>query len=91
MQIPPTTVLATVNDERAALRPLAVKLEAGFLAEMLKAGGLGKSRELYGGGVGEDAFSSLLVQQQAKLMAEGGGIGLAEHIVDSLMKGRGND
>ncbi len=68
----------------AVLRETAKAFEASFLAEMLKHTGLGKSRESFGGGAGEDAFSSLLVSEQAKLMAESGGVGLAEHIFNSL-------
>ncbi len=62
----------------AALREAAVSLEASFLAEMLKAAGLGETRGSYGGGAGEDQFSSFLVQEQAMQMARAGGIGLAE-------------
>lgn len=68
----------------AVLRETAKAFEASFLAEMLKNTGLGKSRESFGGGAGEDAFSSLLVSEQAKLMADSGGVGLAEHIFNSL-------
>lgn len=93
--MPISSVLPAVPDisseKRETFRKVAISLEASFLAEMLKAGGLGKSRESNGGGAGEDAFSSLLVQQQAQLMAEGGGIGLAEHIVESLIRNSGDD
>ncbi len=68
-----------------ALQTAARALEAQFLAEMLKASGAGKSRATFGGGVGEDAFAGLLVQKQAELMAEKGGLGLTENIVKSLM------
>ena len=59
-------------------------LEASFLSEMLKATGLGKAREGFGGGVGEDQFSGLLASEQAKAMVQAGGIGLAETIYRSL-------
>lgn len=59
-------------------------LEASFLSEMLKSAGLGKSRDEFGGGVGEDQYSSLLATEQAKAMVEAGGIGLAESIYRSL-------
>ncbi len=64
-------------------------LEASFLAEMLKAAGLGQARESYGGGAGEDQFAGLLASEQAKAMAEAGGIGLAEMIYRSLIE-KGN-
>ena len=65
------------------------KLEATFLAEMLKAAGFGKSRDSFGGGSGEDQFASFLVQEQASAMVDSGGIGLAESLYKSL-KGRQN-
>ncbi len=66
------------------LRDVAKAFEASFLAEMLKASGLGKSRSEFGGGAGEDAFSSMMVDEQAQLMVERGGIGLSESIFQSL-------
>ncbi|MEO0939523.1 MAG: rod-binding protein [Pseudomonadota bacterium] len=62
----------------------AKKLEATFLAEMLKSAGLGQSRERFGGGAGEDQFASFLVQAQAEKMVDAGGIGLAETLFQSL-------
>ncbi|MEM9550352.1 MAG: rod-binding protein [Pseudomonadota bacterium] len=66
------------------LRKASVKLEATFLAEMLKSAGLGKARGEFGGGAGEDQYSSLLANLQAEEMARAGGIGLAEQIFESL-------
>ncbi len=92
MEIFPTSsVSAEIAQRREAMREVAVELEASFLAEMLKFGGLGNSRDSFGGGAGEDAFSSLLVQEQAKLMAQSGGIGLAESIITSLLRREGLD
>lgn len=68
----------------AALRQAAQDLEASFLAEMLKAAGVGKSRESFGGGVGEDQFGSFLVRAQADEMVKAGGIGLAESLFEAL-------
>jgi len=67
-----------------ALYSAAQKLEATFLAEMLKSAGFGQSRESMGGGAGEDQFSSFLVQAQAEEMVKSGGIGLAESLYESL-------
>ncbi|RMF39642.1 MAG: flagellar biosynthesis protein FlgJ [Alphaproteobacteria bacterium] len=80
---------AVSPERRAALEQAARDFEASFLAEMLKAAGLGKPRESFGGGAGEDAFASLLVREQARLMAEAGGIGLAEHILNALIAREG--
>ncbi len=73
-----------------ALREAAQKLEASFLAEMLKSAGLGKSRGQFGGGAGEDQFASFLVQEQAMAMVKAGGIGLSESLFEAL-KERDNE
>jgi Rod binding domain-containing protein len=71
------------------MRDAADKLEATFLAEMLKSAGFGKTSETFGGGAGEDQFASFLVQAQAEQMVKAGGIGLAEQIFNAL-KGDSN-
>lgn len=71
-----------------ALRKAAEALEASFLAEMLKAAGLGKTSGQFGGGQGEDQFASFLVQEQAKQMVQAGGIGLTESLFESLKEKR---
>jgi len=86
----PTVKHAESDVDRDKFKEVAVALEASFLAEMLKYTGAGESRSSFGGGKGEDAFASLLVREQATLMAENGGIGLAEQIIDSMMRRAGN-
>ncbi len=71
-------------DRDARLHAVATEYEAAFLAEMLKYTGIGKVPEGFGGGAGEDAFGSMLVQEYAGVIARNGGIGLAESIVASL-------
>ena len=68
----------------ARLREVARELEITFLSEMLKHSGLGKSRDSFGGGAGEDHFASLLVSEQARAIVESGGTGLAQSIFESL-------
>ncbi|WP_367646558.1 rod-binding protein [Ruegeria arenilitoris] len=68
------------------LKAAAVELEATFLAEMLKAAGLGKTRQAFGGGAGEDQFSSFLLQEQARQLARSGGIGLSETLFNAMME-----
>lgn len=65
---------------------LANKLEANFLAEMLKAAGVGKPLESFGGGAGEEHFSSFLVQEYADATVAAGGLGLSEAIYRSLIQ-----
>ena len=72
------------------LRAAATELEANFLAEMLKAAGVGKTPEAFGGGSGEDQFASFLRLEQAREMASAGGIGLAQSLFEA-MKERAND
>jgi Rod binding domain-containing protein len=84
-------VTATVQGTKAppkdpALLSLANKLEAQFLAEMLKASGISKPPEGFGGGAGEDQFSSFLTQEYAAATVNAGGIGLSEAIYDALIK-----
>ena len=62
----------------------AQKLEATFLSEMLKSAGFGEARDAFGGGAGEDQFSSFLLEAQAEKMVEAGGIGLAESLFEAL-------
>jgi peptidoglycan hydrolase FlgJ len=67
------------------LRQKATELEAAFLAEMLQFAGLGAQGDSFDGGIGEEQFSSFLREEQAKLMAEHGGIGLAEALFEAMV------
>ena len=66
------------------LMDVAQKLEASFLSEMLKSAGVGKTPDSFGGGAGEDQFSSFLRQAQADEMVKAGGIGLAQSLFEAL-------
>lgn len=81
-----STVRAAIPAEKAelGLMKAAQEVEASFLAEMLTAAGLAQSRQGFGGGAGEDQFASFLVQEQARLMVQSGGIGLTEMIFNQL-------
>ena len=78
----PSPLLSPRNE--AELRRAAQELEATFLAEMLRHGGLGTPRDSFGGGHGEDQFASFLRTEQARAMAASGGIGLAESLFNAL-------
>lgn len=71
-----------------AMRKAAVALEASFLSEMLRQAGLGESSGAFSGGIGEEQFASFLRDEQAKLMAQAGGIGLAETIFQAMNRGQ---
>ena len=66
-------------------RQAAEKLEASFLAEMLKSAGVGKSPS-FEGGIGEDQFGSYQRQALAEAMVKSGGIGLAETFYQALVE-----
>lgn len=70
----------------AALRETAQAFEASFLAEMLAHAGVGASAPGFDGGPGEEAFRGMMVAEQARLMTEAGGIGLAETIFEAMLK-----
>jgi len=76
--------LSTAERREQQLWVAAQKLEASFLAEMLKSAGFGDQREEFGGGTGEAQFGSFLRNAQADLMVQKGGIGLAQALFDSL-------
>jgi len=66
------------------LREAAQKLETTFLSEMLKSTGFGTVSSAFGGGVGEEQFSSFLRDAQAQELTKAGGIGLAEAIFEAM-------
>lgn len=72
------------TDRDARLRHAALRLEAGFLKEMLEGAGLGRAPAGLGGGAGEDQFASFLLDAQALRLARAGGIGLAESLFEAL-------
>jgi len=73
----------------AELRGVATQFEAVFLAQMMQHAGVGKGAEGFDGGAGEDAFRGHLIADQAKLMANKGGIGLAEQLFQALARREG--
>lgn len=87
---PPPTPPLPPSKLKDPLLAAAERLEAGFLAEMLKSAGLGKTSQTFGGGIGEDQFGSFLREQQAQKMVEAGGIGLAQSLFQALTE-RQND
>ncbi len=96
MHVPPAGPRAAATPQTAEARADAAAhkaaraFEASFLAEMLKYTGLNAKPETFGGGAGEEAFSSLLTEEYARLLAERGGIGIAEQVFD-LLKQRTRD
>ena len=67
-------------------RAAAEKLEATFLAEMLKSAGFGEQENSFSGSAGEDQFASFQRTALAEQMVKKGGIGLAEAFYRSMME-----
>ncbi len=85
-----TSIRPRHPDPEGPLHVAARKLEAAFLAEMLKSAGFGQTRQSFGGGTGEEQFQSFLREQQAMRMVEAGGIGLAQSLFAALVERQNN-
>ncbi len=87
LPIPPQSkagMATSLREENARLA--AQRLEATFLAEMLKAAGFGEQENSLSGGPGEDQFASFHRQAVADKIAASGGLGLAEHFFRAMME-----
>lgn len=85
MNLSPLAAPPPLPPDRAdALMQKAQEMEAAFLAEMLAHSGLDASEGPFSGGAGETQFTSFLRHEQARLMVEKGGIGLAELIFRTM-------
>lgn len=71
-------------DPASAIERSAQEVEAQFLGQFLLAAGAGRPPDGFGGGIGEDQFASLLVNEHARSIAARGGMGLAEIMVRAL-------
>ena len=76
--------LSGTSTRDSNLREAAIKLEATFLSEMLKSAGLSAMSGAFGGGIGEEQFTSMLRDAQAEGMVRAGGIGLAESLFEAM-------
>ena len=61
-------------------RPPSEQLEQAFLEEMLKYCGPKSNTGAFGGGIGEDQFSSFLIQEQAAVLAKQLDFGFAREL-----------
>ncbi|AMW33845.1 chemotactic signal-response protein chel [Haematospirillum jordaniae] len=65
----------------------AESFESFFLSQALQAMFAGiKTNETFGGGIGEDKWRSLLIDEYGKSIAKAGGIGLADHVVKAMLQ-----
>lgn len=74
-----------VTPKMTALKA-AQKLEASFLAEMLKHSGLDAAKHAFSGGIGEDQFASFQRKAMAEALVQRGGIGLTEKFYNAMME-----
>jgi flagellar protein FlgJ len=61
--------VSTASASASPPRPPSEQLEQLFLEEMLKYCGPKSNTGAFGGGIGEDQFSSFLIQEQATALA----------------------
>lgn len=87
--MPKSTPPVTSPQDKVLMKK-AQELEASFLSEMLGHAGLDTPSTDFGGGIGEDQFSSFLRAEQAKAMVAKGGIGLAQHLFEALSQRANN-
>lgn len=81
---PPVAPKAGMTTER--MRHAAREFESFYLAQALQPMFEGISSEApFGGGMAEDMWRSLLVDEYGKAMAKAGGIGIADAIVRGLV------
>lgn len=71
----------------AAARAAAEDFESFFVSQMLEAmfKGVGENNP-FGGGAGESAFRGLLHEEYAKVMAQSGGLGLADSLTTEILR-----
>lgn len=83
------SVKKAANDAKndAAVTKAAKDFEAVFLTEMLKPMFEGiEVDDRFGGGKGEEVFRGFMLEEYGKEFARRGGIGLADHIKEAMLK-----
>jgi len=93
MQIPSHSqdLSAIPLDRQEKMRAKAQELEGAFLAEMLGRAGLQPVQGPFGGGDGENQFTSFLREEQARQMVAAGGIGLSEALFRSMIRAESHE
>ena len=87
---PTAGALALQGKTRAQIEKTAKEFEAAFISQMLAPmfQGLDASGP-FGGGSGEDAFKSFLMEEVGKQMSRAGGLGLADDLTREMLKMQG--
>ncbi len=61
--------------------------EAVFISQMLSHMWAGiEVDETFGGGPGEEMFRSMMIEEQGKMIARSGGLGLADHVQRTMLQ-----
>lgn len=69
------------------VRKAAEEFEAFFIAQMMQPMfATVETDETFGGGVGEDAWRGMLVDQYGKEIAHKGGIGIADQVMKAMLQ-----
>jgi peptidoglycan hydrolase FlgJ len=68
------------TETSASLHKTSRAFETVLVSQMLQAAGLNKPVEGFGGGIGEEQFTSFLTDLQAQAMVDRGGLGLAQRL-----------
>lgn len=87
LSISPTAQPSTPPAVTPRMRDTAEAFEASFLTQMLKPMFEGlRTHGPFGGGEGEQAWRSFLVEAMATQTVKAGGIGLADQVVAQMLK-----
>ncbi len=87
---PQMTNNGSINDPRARIEKTAKEFETVFLSTAFQTMFSGvNTSEPFGGGEGEQAFKSFLMDAFAKQMTKSGGVGLAASVTQEMLKMQG--
>jgi Rod binding domain-containing protein len=87
--LPMSTAPAQRADDprMAQMRHAAEEFEAVFIAQMMAPMFEGLDTDgLGGGGIGEETFRPMLIEQYGQALSKAGGVGIADSIVRELMR-----
>lgn len=75
------------NKNMQKIEDAAREFEAVFIAEMMKPMFAGTELEApFGGGKGEEVFRGMMLQEYGKIVSQTGGIGLADHVKEEMIR-----
>ena len=81
---------SAITDPRARIEKTAKEFESAFLSTAFQTMFAGvNTSEPFGGGEGEQAFKSFLMDAFAKQMTKAGGVGIAASVTQEMLKMQG--